>query len=270
MIELFEQDIKTIDRQSSKGNQLKWRNESYWYKADYTGYEGIVEYIVSKLITKSTLHNNEITNYEIEEIQYKRRIWLGCKSINFLPEGWQLITLERLFHNYYGHSLQQAIYKINGDKERLEFLVNQTIRITGLTEFGQYMNKLLTIDAIFLNEDRHTHNIAVLLDSNGEYQYCPIFDNGASLLSDIKLDYPLDESFYNLIETVKAKTFSANFDDQLDASEELYGKNLRFHFTKKDVSNLLKKEQLYSEEVKKRIEDVLFYQMDKYQYLFSR
>ena len=26
MIELFEQDIKTNDRQSSKGNQLKWEN----------------------------------------------------------------------------------------------------------------------------------------------------------------------------------------------------------------------------------------------------
>lgn len=41
MIELFEQDIKTDDRQSSKGNQLKWRNEDIWYKADYTGYEGL-------------------------------------------------------------------------------------------------------------------------------------------------------------------------------------------------------------------------------------
>lgn len=39
MVEVFEQDIKTNDRQSSKGNQLKWNNSGIWYKADYTGYE---------------------------------------------------------------------------------------------------------------------------------------------------------------------------------------------------------------------------------------
>ncbi len=40
MIELFEQNIRTNERQSSKGNQLKWENNGIWHKADYTGYEG--------------------------------------------------------------------------------------------------------------------------------------------------------------------------------------------------------------------------------------
>ena len=40
MIELFEQNERMQDRQSSKGNQLKWENAGIWYKADYTGYEG--------------------------------------------------------------------------------------------------------------------------------------------------------------------------------------------------------------------------------------
>lgn len=35
MVELFEQDMETNDRQSSKGNQLKWKNRGTWYKADY-------------------------------------------------------------------------------------------------------------------------------------------------------------------------------------------------------------------------------------------
>ena len=34
MIELFEQNIRTNERQSSKGNQLKWENEGIWYKAE--------------------------------------------------------------------------------------------------------------------------------------------------------------------------------------------------------------------------------------------
>ena len=59
MIELFEQNIRTNDRQSSKGNQLKWENKGIWYKADYTGYEGLAEYMISHLLKKSTLTENE-------------------------------------------------------------------------------------------------------------------------------------------------------------------------------------------------------------------
>lgn len=36
MVELFEQNIRRNERQSSKGNQLKWENEGIWYKADFT------------------------------------------------------------------------------------------------------------------------------------------------------------------------------------------------------------------------------------------
>ena len=50
MIELFEQNTRTLTRQSSKGNQLKWENDGIWYKADYTGYEGLAEYMVSQLL----------------------------------------------------------------------------------------------------------------------------------------------------------------------------------------------------------------------------
>lgn len=35
MVELLEQNLKENNRQSSKGNQLKWENNHIWYKADY-------------------------------------------------------------------------------------------------------------------------------------------------------------------------------------------------------------------------------------------
>ena len=44
MIELFEQNERKADRQSSKGNQLKWENNGIWYKADCTGYEGLASH----------------------------------------------------------------------------------------------------------------------------------------------------------------------------------------------------------------------------------
>ncbi|MBE5948638.1 MAG: hypothetical protein E7261_06350 [Lachnospiraceae bacterium] len=268
MIELFEQDVKTIDRQSSKGNQLKWSNSRNWYKADYTGYEGLAEYVISHLLKDSSLAEEEYILYETEEMMYHRSKYLGCYSKDFLPKGWQLITLERLFKNVYNESLNNSIYKISDVGQRLRFLVEQTVRITGLKDFGAYMSKMLTLDAFFLNEDRHTHNIAVLLDEKGAYRYCPFFDNGAALLSDTTMDYPIGEDVLNLMRDVKAKTFSTNFDEQLDVAEQLYGQHVKFRFTIRDLERLLDKEPYYPTEIKERIIELLRYQRQKYQYLF--
>ena len=83
MIELFEQNIRTNERQSSKGNQLKWENNGIWYKADYTGYEGLAEYMISHLLKKSTLAEDEFVCYDLEKIKYGTVINNGVKSRNF-------------------------------------------------------------------------------------------------------------------------------------------------------------------------------------------
>lgn len=269
MITLFEQDVRTQNRQSSKGNQLKWENNQFWYKADYIGYEGLVEYVVANLLKLSTLKEDEFVLYETDLISYKKQIYNGCKSKKFLPEGWQLITLERLFKNNYGKSLYETIYKYEDIEDRILFLVNEVIRMTGLKDFGIYFNKMITIDALFLNEDRHTHNIAVLLDSAGMYHLSPFFDHGASLMSDIQIEYPLSEDTYNLINTVKSKTICDNFDLQLDSSEKLYGQNVKFKFKEKDIRKLIDSESNYSDQIKLRVLDLLLYQKHKYNYLFE-
>ena len=83
MIELFEQNIRTNERQSSNGNQLKWENNGIWYKADYTGYEGLAEYMISHLLKKSTLAEDEFVCYDLEKIKYGTVIYNGVKSRNF-------------------------------------------------------------------------------------------------------------------------------------------------------------------------------------------
>ncbi|MGN0154431.1 MAG: hypothetical protein ACI4A3_08255 [Lachnospiraceae bacterium] len=268
MVELFEQAEKVNHIQSSKGNQLKWLNQDIWYKADYTGYEGLAEYLISGLFAFSDLESAEYVVYDTETIQYKSMIYKGCRSRNFLPEGWRLITLERLFQSVQGESLNKCIYSIKDYENRIRFLVEQTIRITGLMDFGKYVTKLLTIDALFLNEDRHTHNIAVLMDEDGNYRYCPFFDHGAALLSDTTMDYPMTGDVEKLTCSVEAKTFCPDFDEQLDIAEKLYGKHLHFHFTRRDVEQLLEQEEIYSEEEKTRVLDVVMRQRQKYQYLF--
>ena len=269
MVELFEQDEKQNERQSSKGNQLKWENQDIWYKADYTGYEGLAEYMVSGLFFYSSLGKEEYVSYQTEEISYKRNRYLACKSKNFLPSGWKLITLERLFQNLYGESLNKSVYSINDYTGRVRFLVEQTIRMTGLKEFGAYLCRLFAIDAMFFNEDRHTHNIAVLLDDVGEYHYCPIFDNGAALLSDTTMDYPMTGDVYELIEEARPKTICQDFDEQLDIAEQLYGQQIRFYYGVKEIESLLAAEQYYPNEIKQRVKEILINQRRKYRYLFN-
>ena len=202
MVELFEQNIRTNERQSSKGNQLKWENDGIWYKADYTGYEGLSEYMISHLFEKSTLREAEYVIYDTEQIKYKRNLYHGAKSHTFLKDDWQ------------------------------------------------------------------THNIAVLMNGEGKFAYCPIFDNGAGLLSDTTMDYPMEEDVYALMQEVRAKTISTDFEEQLDVSEKLYGCNLHFHFTKQDVRNYLERAEEYPVQIRQRVEKIIFYQMNKYAYLF--
>lgn len=269
MIELFEQDVKTFDRQSSKGNQLKWHSQGFWYKADYTGYEGLSEYVVSALLRKSSLKDTEYVSYFPEQIRYKSQIYNGAKSADFLDEKWQIITLERLFQQHFSQSLTNALWKISGVEERFQFLVSQVRRITGLSDFDIYLNKLFTIDAFFLNEDRHMHNIAVLMNAQGDFRYCPFFDHGAALLADTTMDYPLGTDTVNAASAVKSKSISTSFDEQLDASEKICGQNLSFSFSKKEVSQIISSADVYPAQVRQRVEDVIFLQMRKYQYLFE-
>ena len=122
-------------------------------------------------------------------------------------------------------------------------------RVTGLRNFGI--------------------NMAVLMDGEGRFSLCPVFDNGGALLSDMSMDYPMSEDPVVLMREVKAKTISTDFDEQLDVSERLYGRNLRFHFTKKQGAELLKKAVGYEEEIRNRVASILYLQMDKYRYLWK-
>ena len=68
MILLDDTYMKNSPIQSSKGNHFKWEREGVWYKADYTGYEGLAEYMVSGLLQYSNLEEMEFIQYQTEEI----------------------------------------------------------------------------------------------------------------------------------------------------------------------------------------------------------
>ena len=268
MILMEEKNLRNPERKSSKGNQLKFERGGIWYKADYTGYEGLAEYTVSQLLRYSSLQENEYVLYEPEQIVYRDSVFNGCMSRDFL-NGWQLITLERLFQQVYGKGLNNMIYMIPDRTERLKMMAEQVERLTGIQDFGIYLAKLLTVDVLFLNEDRHTHNIAVMTNERQEFRLCPIFDNGACLLSDTTMDYPMGKDCLELMKQAKPNTFCRDFDEQMDVVEKLYGEQIHFRFGYHEVRDIVDRAECYSSEIRQRVTDLVMNRRNKYMYLFD-
>lgn len=254
---------------SSKGNQWKWNDGNWWYKADQLGYETLTETVVSHLLTHSTIGNHVI--YEPVIIDYHGRDLLGCKSRNFLQPSEELITLERLFRQNAGMSLFKEISYFSDVKKRIEYTVDHVISYTGLENFGEYLTKMLEMDAFFLNEDRHTNNIAVIYDLNKrEYKYCPYFDMGLSLFADIKQDFPPEKTIEECQKRIIAKPFSKDFDEQMDAANDLYGRYLKFTISKVEMVKEVERWDFpYEETLLDRAVNVLRYQARKYAYMMG-
>lgn len=79
----------------------------------------------------------------------------------------------------------------------------------------------------------------------------------------------MDKDVYDYIRRVQAKPFDLDFDVQVEAAEELYGMQLKLSFSRKEISKELKfVTELYGEKIYRRVEQVLFEQMRKYQIYF--
>ena len=270
MVELFSKDLQGVNFPSSKGNQLKWQAGGEWFKADAAGYEGLSEYMVSHLLRYSDLPKERYVLYDTEQIRYHDRILLGSRSPNFLAAGSQLFTWERLFRNQTGESLYLKTFHIPEVKDRLAFLVSQMEQLLALGGIGEYLTLLMEVDAVFLNEDRHYHNIAAILSREGSFQNSPLFDHGACLLSDTAWNYPLGEDIYEMIGRLKSNTIAATHLDQLDAAEASYGVQLHFSFGEREIDELLEAEPYYPKEMKDRVKRILLERRRQMAYLFHQ
>ena len=256
---------------TSKGDQRKWKIEDTWYKADYMGYESLSEVMVSALLEKSNLPYSFV-DYQHVQIEYKGNMINGCSSRNFLQQDQILIPVEKLYRQYTGESLAVKLSEFADVAEKIQYLVEQIEEITHIEDFGKYITAILEIDAFFLNEDRHTNNIAVIYnEKTGQYSLSPIFDQGLCLFSDTSYDYPIDLSVENCMEKIEAKPFHSDFDVQLEAAEELYGNQIEFMFTIKEIQEILDQfEESYSDKIRERVESLLRTQTRKYAYLMRR
>lgn len=268
---------------SSKGNQMKWRQDGYWYKADQFGYESLAEIVTSRLLQQSSIL--DVTEYHPIVICYKGRYFRGCYSKDFRKTEELLVPIERLFKNYTSIGLAKQIARIFDVKERIKYVEELISNVTKLDCFGEYLTKILEMDAFFLNEDRHTNNISILYNKETDtFRLCPFYDMGLSLFADTRVDFPIHMDYFACKEKITAKPFHRNFDEQLDAANELFGCYLTFDFTANRVTDViaeLKSQYLLTEEEVRngnvggytlqefqRVEDTLRYQAAKYKYMF--
>ena len=256
-----------IQGHTSKGDQPKWFQDEKWYKADHMGYEGLAEVLISKLLKDSNIPN--FVEYEPVLIQFEGKEVPGCVSQNFRGKDEMLIPFERLHRAYKGRGLAAALGKMEDPLERIRYTVDFVEETTGMSGVGPCLTMLLELDSFFLNEDRHTNNLAVLRNEKTmQFRLCPVFDNGLSLLSDLN-DYPMEKDIYDCIGGVHAKPFDRDFDAQVDAAESLYGSQLKLGFDRYDVSKVLEPlRELYSPQVIQRVERVIYEQMRKYPVYF--
>ena len=136
-----------------------------------------------------------------------------------------MYTYDRLF-TAYSHTVAQIL--LTGvDIEHTERRQN----------FQNTLSRLLELDALFLNQDRHLNNIALLHTDFG-CKPCPIFDCGASFLLDFNLYRP-DIETRAFLSKAQCLPFKSSFTRTVHTAQSLYGKQLEVDFARSDIEPLL-------------------------------
>ena len=230
---------------TSEGTQIKYRKDGFWYKKDNRGNEGRAEYLVSKFMAYTSLQENEYVKYEEGTINGQS----GCRSRNFLQNEDELITFYRLYYNEVGKDLSKVIANMDTMEERIEYVIDFIKQSCNL-DIRSYLSKVLTLDMICLNEDRHLNNLAVIMRGDTFYP-APIFDNGVSLLTanqSVNWHFPIEEN----VKRVIARPFSGSHERMV----EYLGKGFSF-----DSQKALEWLNMETQSIER---DVLIYQIRRY------
>jgi hypothetical protein len=260
-------DVTVEDRRttatSSKGNQTKWcKNETQqWVKVDFMGYEGIVECFSSFIAHNTNMGGfAPVVDYFPCSGTAEGQPYVGCYSNNFLAPGESCVTVQRLINFKSGKTFNKQMERMS-TKNRIKTVVDFIKEETDIKNFGEWFTCLMEFDSFILNEDRHLHNIAVIRKADDTYKLMPLFDNGAAFCSDTTKDYPLSMPIHVCKQRVKAKPFNTDFNKQVAACRELYGRQLKIDLNNDIPNNFLDGFLNYSQMVKARIMGILRLQL---------
>ena len=163
---------------TTKGSQVKYLRDGYFYKLNKHGNEGFTEYLVYTVLRHSTLPPELVLPYEYCYVNKR----LGCRSRNFLSSGECFYTMKHLFSTLTGRSdLTETLALLQDALERLEYILD-IVENLGFSrkDYKNYLKILMQLDLLTENCDRHVHNYGLIF-KNGNFRLPPIFDNGLSL-----------------------------------------------------------------------------------------
>lgn len=241
---------------SSKGNQSKFFYNGHWIKLDSQNCcEGLAENFVSKFC--ATIADFPYVPYNSSQYEYMDSVCTGCHSYNMYGRMDMAFVSFRSILRQFG--MPQSIFFEDADTARNIMNVVSLIRSNLGVDTLDYFRRLLMLDFLIINEDRHLMNIGLCyckLDS--KFYEAPCFDNGSSLFC-VNWTYrkrkTLDENI--VFASSVARPFSEFFDTQLSALLSLGCKPLMV--SRLGVETLLSEyyNPLYTEEMNTRIKSVL-------------
>lgn len=232
----------------SLGMTNKFFKDNYWYKQNNKGYEGKSEYLVTKI-----LDNSDIGNYASYEECIINGV-PGCRSKNFLNEGESLITLSRLYNLTYGGDLKNKINSYVLLSDRIEYVMDFVNEFTGL-DIHNYLGKVLKIDMLTYDVDRHFNNLAII-KTNGGYKEAPLFDYGASYFS-MQHVFTDNMSLAEKIKKMTPQPFSVSFEEQA-----MYFQDVEISLDYDGITRAIKNES-------SELQEIILFNLDRYKFMFN-
>lgn len=164
--------------QSTQGYQPKYTspNGGYWYKEDFKGGEALAEVLVSTFLRSCKyLTFEDFVLYDFKYTSVNSFDLSTCVSPNFLQKGVQFISFKDLLSQ-----VSPLTEKLVGFDSKLDY-IDSVFQQTVGQSFREELLRLLTLDVMFRNTDRHLSNFGIILAPNGSIRFAPIFDNGLAL-----------------------------------------------------------------------------------------
>ena len=257
---------------TSRGNQEKWfdAEKNLWYKVDDGCFEALAEAVSSEVLRNFTnavqLPGISVANYWVDTAEVHGLKRVVSVSENFKRKDESLVTANTILKNSLGTDYLEEFNRRTSLKERIRLLVDAMGEATRMQNMGAYLTTLFEVDALFLNQDRHLNNIALIRDKFG-YKPCPIFDCGDSFLLDFALYSPEIESRAYLTKA-QCLPFKSRFAQTVHTAQALYGKQLEVNIDRASIDTILDKYLCYYPKqfhflLKERIETVLLEQQKK-------
>lgn len=163
---------------SKLGYQQKYTSPKggYWYKEDLKGGEAFAEVLISTFLRSCNyMTSKDFVPYDFKYSKPSSIDLNTCVSLNFLQKGEQFISFKDLLSQ-----VSPLTEKLVGFDFKLDY-IDSVFQQTVGQSFREEMLRLLTLDVMFRNTDRHLSNFGIISGSNGFIRFAPIFDNGLAL-----------------------------------------------------------------------------------------